>query len=124
MRSLFILSLLLSSSGAFAGTLDCSAHGLSYSYDATDGGAPREPFVDLILDGKVLIHERMFEDKTDLATFELAATRNVLKTEKTPDYVTTTFESEATVTKNGETEPAFKGTVLCRESRYVGPPRP
>jgi hypothetical protein len=119
------LVLTLAPLAAQAGSLTCSAPGLSYEFGSPDGGAPIGPTITLVMNGKTLIDVKPFgRGQPSLARIEFDPKQTVLKTVKTPEYVTTTYECAATVTMNGETAPDFKGTVLCQDSRYVGPPRP
>jgi len=124
MKTLLSFLALTFSSAAFAGTLDCSNSRLSYSFDAADGGAPRAPIEKLILDGTTYVNMTPFDGGIRLAFLELLGDRKVLKTQSTPDYVYTTFESDAQVRESATQSTLFRGIVTCREVRYVGPQRP
>lgn len=122
---LFLLLLAFAPAAAHAGTLTCSAPGLSYEFSSPDGGAPIGPTIQLVYQGKSLIDVEPFgRGSPSLARVDFDPKKNVLKSVKTPEYVTTTYECAATVTMNGTSVPEFMGVALCQESRYVGPPRP
>ncbi|MGZ3651983.1 MAG: hypothetical protein ACXWR1_22450 [Bdellovibrionota bacterium] len=124
MKTLLCFLAFVLSSPAFGGTLNCAAPNLSYSFDATDGGAPRAPIEKLVLEGNTLIDMSPFEGGIRLASLELLGNRKILKTESTLDYVSTTFESDSQVREFATDATLFRGIVTCREVRYVGPQRP
>lgn len=116
------LSLLLTGA-ANAGTLNCVGDRIAYSYDGTDGGAPRDPLVSLVVYGQVLIRSGMGENEpVSEARFELAGPRTVIKKRRTSLYTTTYFEQEARVSSQDSL--FYLGQVLCKEVSYIGPPRP
>ncbi len=122
---LAVLALSILSTSAHAYQLDCVAQNVSYSFDSTDGGANREPIVSLVHDGRVLIRERMFEQPIREGQFELLGRTKVIKTTRpNRQYVVTYFEQQARVTVKNADPVLFSGEVLCKEVKYVGPPRP
>lgn len=128
MKTLFsVLSVSLISAGAAnAGTLSCYSERLTYTADHTDGGAPRDPVISLVLDGRVLIRTGMFEpNPVTEGRFELTGRERVLKkVRRDRQHVVTYFEQNARVTQQNVDPVLFSGEVLCKRVDYVGPPRP
>lgn len=122
----FLAISLLSATAANAGTLNCVSERIAYSADHTDGGAPRDPIITLVVDGRVMIRTGMFEpNPVTEADFELVGSPRVIKkVRRDRQHVVTYFEQVARVTQQNVDPVLFEGEVLCKEVRYVGPPRP
>lgn len=123
--SLIVASLLFTGA-AQAGSTNCVGNRLAYYADYTDGGAPRDPIIGLVVDGRVLIKTGMFEPNPVMdAGIEFTGEPRVIKTEfPDPEHEVTYFEQNARVFQWDTEHVFFSGEVLCKNVRYVGPPRP
>lgn len=120
-----LLALALLPYSAFAGTLNCVDERVSYSADHTDGGAPREPIVRLELDGQLLIKTGQFQEPIQNAQIEFLGEPTVIKKiRRDRQHEVIYQEREARITIENVDPVPYTGTLLCKEVRYVGPPRP
>lgn len=126
MKTLLSVSALsLLSLPAFAGSINCVSERIAYSYEHTDGGAPRDPSVSLVVDGRVMIRTSMFEpNPVQEASIVLEGQRVIKKLWPNRQTEVIYFEADAKVTQPNVDPALYSGEVLCKEVRYVGPPRP
>lgn len=120
---------LMVSASSFAGSLNCTGDGVSYSMIQSDGGAAIVPTVQLVVNGDILVNLGMNKPGVDEAAFILdGKSRLLTKPLKHGDFVTTYFAQNARIIKVGDSQSPeselFKGQVVCRQQVYVGVPRP
>src|SRR5438067_1413256 len=99
---------------------------MAYAFSQSDGGAQIGSSTRLELSGETLIDISPFGGfELKLATFDLIGKAKQLRKVRDDNYETTWFSQDAKVVLNaGGAGPAFAELVLCRQTRYIGIPRP
>ncbi len=128
MKYLILLATFFTAVIANAGTVHCSSadSSLTYLFDATDGGAPRDPIVKLMYRGKVLLHRAPFgSPQVNDAHFELSKTPVWQSAPlKNANYETIKSLRNISVTIRESGTKVFDDLIFCQARRYIGPPRP
>ena len=120
-----LLALSLLPSLANAGSLRCVGEQIAYSESRPDGGPHIIANIRLVLETRTLIDEGLGRPDQHEANFELVGERKEIKTTRPDRYnVATYFEQTSRVSQENVDPALFSGKVLCKEVRYVGPPRP
>ena len=128
MKFLILIASVTFSFNALASSFNCGSFDskLDYSTGQSDGGAARRGTVNLTYDGKDLINV----PPSGSEILRLARVNMIGEALWSSEPVTTNFYrvtdsvynmSVVSIADNSE---IFTGPVHCRESRYVGPPRP